>query len=125
MREKIYIYAHQGMGDQMLCNGLIRHFAETYDVIIFSKPHFKNNVDFMYKDNPYIKIKYMDDENIKKFLQFLNANILIIGHTQEFIQKVDIEKTVKFDEMFYKMAKIPLEYKWSKFYIERNIKRFT
>lgn len=45
------ILGHLGLGDQIVLNGLIRHFAETEDcVIIFSKKSHVPSVEFMYKD---------------------------------------------------------------------------
>lgn len=121
--EKMYIFHHQGMGDQFLCNGLVRHFAESNRIVTFARPLFKKNVEFMYRDNPNIEVKCMEVDDAKRFMQFLDKKHLIAGFTNEYIRKVDIEKSVKFDAMFYQMAGIPLEYKWSKFYFERDLEK--
>ena len=68
----IYIYPHLGMGDNILCNGLIRHISESYNkVYVFTKDIIAANVMFMYKDNPKIKIISMSgDYEILDFIKF-------------------------------------------------------
>jgi len=125
MENSIYIYHHLGMGDSILCNGLVRHFAELYDkVYIFAKSEYIKNVLFMYRDNSKIKVIKLNDNEVKDFIKINNKNnYLIIGHTLEYVRDVEKLHKIAFDEGFYKMANIPLEYKWSKFYIKRDIEK--
>jgi hypothetical protein len=78
----------------------------------------------MYRDNPKIKVVQLDDLGVKFFMQFSPYNeYLILGHTREYFQKLDVLKEFTFEEGFYKMAQIPLEFKWSKFYFERDYEK--
>jgi hypothetical protein len=54
-----YIYPHLGLGDHLICNGLIREIIkkepnESYGII--SKPHTATSVKFMYRDLENISI---------------------------------------------------------------------
>ncbi len=126
MEKILYIYHHLGLGDHIMCNGLVRHYAENYDTIyLFVKPHNIGNVKYMYRDNSNIKFLTLDDNDVRFFMS-LNKNnkYLVIGITQEWFKNFDINKKWKtFDEGFYAAANIPLEYKWDKFYFERNIEK--
>jgi hypothetical protein len=46
----ITILPHLGLGDQLILNGLVRHFAEQDDVTIFVKHSHERSVAFMYRD---------------------------------------------------------------------------
>jgi hypothetical protein len=120
----IYIYTHLGMGDTILCNGLIRHFAEKYDIVyLFAKLNYIKNVLYMYRDNPKIKVIQMDDNQVKSFMAInLNNNYLILGHTNDYMSKID-SKVWTFEEGFYKIAEVPFEYKWSKFFFQRDLEK--
>jgi hypothetical protein len=123
MKKIIYIYHHMGMGDTLLCNGLIRHFSEENDLVfIFSKPQYIKNTLYMYRDNPKIKVIQFDDYGVKSFMA-LNPqnNYLVLGHTPEYFKKLDVNKEWTFEEGFYKMANVPFEYKWSKFFFKRDM----
>ena len=56
-----YVYHHLGLGDSILCNGLVRHFAEKLGkVSIFSKRHNYDSLKFMYRDEPNITVIPVD-----------------------------------------------------------------
>jgi hypothetical protein len=44
------IVHHLGLGDQIMLNGMVRHFAETDNVVIFVKRCHEESVRFMYRD---------------------------------------------------------------------------
>ena len=46
----ICICFHTGLGDQLMLNGMIRHFAEKRDVYLFVQRSHKKTVEFMYRD---------------------------------------------------------------------------
>ena len=51
-----YIYPHMGMGDFLICNGLIRKLIKTqeeYSIFVHKKNY--ESVDFMFKDLKNIK----------------------------------------------------------------------
>lgn len=121
----IYIYHHLGLGDHIVCNGIIRHYAQSYDrVYVFCKPNNLKNVITMFKDDSKIRILAMDDASVRSFMKISpNNNYLIIGH-EKLTQIMSNPKNKKsFDEIFYEMAHVPIQYKWEKFNYKRNIKK--
>jgi len=46
----ITILHHLGLGDQIMLNGMVRHFAENENVNIFVKQNHEKSIKFMYKD---------------------------------------------------------------------------
>lgn len=122
--KSVYIYHHLGLGDAIACNGLVRHYAETYDrVFVFSKPNNIKNSAYMYRDEPKIKLIALDDLGVRSFMQINTSNeYVVVGHTPDYFNKLN-NNVFAFDEGFYIMANVPFEYKWDKFYYERNTER--
>lgn len=124
MENSIYIYHHLGMGDHILCNAIIRTYAKKYDkVFLFVKPKNISNVRYMYRDLSNIKYITLDDLDIRNFMKFSpQNNYLIVGHWK-LHEELKINKYSTFDEIFYKMAEVPFEDKWKRFYLQRDIEK--
>ena len=55
----ILIHHHLGLGDHIVCNGLVRNLIQKNQIYgIFVKKHNVDNVMFMYKDLKNLKLKY-------------------------------------------------------------------
>lgn len=122
----IYIYTHQGLGDHIICNGIVRHFVDIHNnVTVFCKPHNEDNVKWMYRDEPRIKVLAVgqDQDTINYIIQNnLRFNTLLVGFDRlwkEFQPPV----VETFDEAFYKMCNIPFEYRFTKFKFERDVQK--
>ena len=118
-----YIYHHLGLGDHIICNGLVRHFQEIHnDVSIFCKRHNLENVSYMYRDNNKINIIDVHDDN--EVLNYISKNnidnndLITVG-----FGKLGLVNHNKFDEGFYKTVNLPFEFRFSKFYFERDLNK--
>jgi len=122
MLTSIYLYLHQGLGDTIACNGIIRTYAEKYNkVFVFCKPRNTKNVMYMFRDNPRIYAMPIEEDQIIQFMNICpNNEYLIVGH-KELHEKLRNDPNARFDQIFYEMAKVPFEDKWNKFYFERNL----
>lgn len=123
--KSIYIYTHLGLGDMIIANGLVRTVADDYDrVYVFCKPHNLNNISFMYRDDQRIKLIPMDDQGVRRFMDWNKGNeYLIVGHSEFNKIWYSPSNTLTIDEIFYKMAGVPIENKFSRFFIERDRER--
>jgi hypothetical protein len=113
----IFIYHHLGLGDHILCNGLVREVAKWDDAIcVFCKHKNYASVTDMYHDNSQINVlAFADDADVEKFLKVNSCNVLRIGATginwNEHSEK-------HFDELFYEQAGLPFSKKYDSFYID-------
>jgi len=124
--KNLYIYHHLGLGDHIICNGIVRYYAEKYDkIFLFVKPRNITNVKYLFRDNPNIKFLALDDADVKTFMSFNKSNeYLIVGITPEWFRNLDILKKYEtFDHGFYVAANVPMEDKWNKFYFERDLEK--
>ena len=117
-KDKIYIHHHLGLGDHIICNGLVREFAKVFNqVFLFSKPHNFNNVSFMYRDLDNLTVIEADDSD--------SVNYIISNELQSDYLRVGHENMIRgyyFDESFYRQVNIDFEKRWNSFFIERNTK---
>lgn len=113
MRE-LYIYHHMGLGDHLICHGIIRHYANEYDVVHnFVKPHNFKSVSFMYRDLKNVDLIEGYDQDAEKYTK----NVLKIGFDNLFYGGNT------FDKGFYEQIGLPFENRWELFKIERDIKK--
>ena len=115
--DEIYIHHHLGLGDHIICNGLVREICKIYSkVYLFCKPHNLNNVKFMYRDLENLEVLEGDDRESIQYIMNnnLRGKYLRIGHE-------NIIHSVNFDESFYKQLNISFEKRWSSFYVERDL----
>jgi len=121
----VYIYTHMGMGDHIVANGMVRTIAKNYDsVFLFCKPKYFKNVSFMFKDLKHLRIITMNEKEVTTFIN-LNPtnNYIIAGHSEFWKILRSPDNQLQIDEIFYKLANVPIENKWSKFYIQRDIEK--
>lgn len=120
--KSVYIYTHQGLGDMIACNGLVRTISEMQDhIYLFAKPNNTKNIIRMFSDESNIRIIPMEEQHIKQFMQINpNNNYLIVGH-EKLHRKLVEDPNGRFDQLFYEMANIPFQNKWNKFYFKRDL----
>jgi len=99
------------MGDSIICNGIVRHYAEQQEVVLFCKDYMSNHIQYMYRDDPNIQIQPIKTHDWEALLH----------------PKADIE--VHYlpvplpDQSMYQRANVPFEYRWSKFKFQRDPER--
>lgn len=123
----ILLYHHLGLGDHIICNGIVREYCKKYNrVAIFSKPHNYTSVAFMFRDLSNLTVIKGDDKFAKKFI-LLNKfglarpkcnYVKVIGH--EFLER---NPNSSFDKEFYQIAEIDFAKKWDSFFVRRERER--
>lgn len=121
-----YIYHHLGLGDHIICNGMVRHFYKEYnDVTLFCKTHNKSNVEYMYRDLKNLKIISFDDSldadvQIKRYIHENNLykDLIKIG-----FENLSRNIETSFDRDFYRILNLDFSVRFDEFYIKREPKR--
>jgi hypothetical protein len=114
-----YIFHHLGLGDHIICNGMVRHFKEVYgEVTVFCKPQYFQNVEYMYRDDNKINVLQIGEHSdIEEYIKKNNLkdDTIIVWYREK--------KGKSFDECFYDLVNIPFEYRFTKFNFVRNQKK--
>ncbi len=111
-----YIFHHLGLGDHIICNGMVRHFTEIYgQVTVFCKPHNFENVKYMYRDNNNITVLPVGEVwDVDSYILSNNIEKDTIRNTADY-------SCPTFDESFYRQAHLPFDFRYSKFYFLRDL----
>ena len=114
-----YIYHHLGLGDHIICNGIVRHYREIYEeVTVFCKQPYLTNVEYMYRDdNKIIVLPIGQDYDVLNYINQnnLHSDLIIVG-----FNKQGFKDAKTFDEGFYNTVNLPFEYRFTKFKFDRD-----
>lgn len=110
----IFIHHHLGLGDHLICNGLVRHFAENNKVNLFCKNQNMYNISVMFADNKNISlIGVNSDQDIASY-DLSKGNYLKIGIALN--SNFDYNKANYFwDSVFYEQSNLEFDLSWSLF----------
>jgi len=118
----LFIYHHMGLGDHIICNGLIREiyerkFSQYSNIFLFCKIINYYSVTFMYKDlNKLSVIPIPNDKYVEKYITNIKEahDLIKIG-----FEKRNLHHKY-FDEDFYKIAGFDFNLRWEKFFVSRD-----
>jgi hypothetical protein len=113
------IYHHLGLGDHIICNGLVRRLVNNKETFgLFVKKHNLKNVEFMFKDLKNLTMVPVDgDHNVS---EFTSDNTIPIGHNS--LGSTMNQFGCHWDEAFYKQMNVNFAERWNSFFYERDFK---
>ncbi|TSC54566.1 MAG: hypothetical protein LiPW30_32 [Parcubacteria group bacterium LiPW_30] len=123
----ILIYHHLGLGDHIMCHGIVREYCKKYNrVTIFSRPNNYPSVSFMFRDLENLTIIKGNDDFAVKFISKNSSavgaekydEIKIIG-----FQNLNRSSGVPLEKQFYDTAGLSISKKWDSFYVERGFEK--
>lgn len=121
--DNIYIYQHLGLGDHIICNGLVRELIkrqQSAKYFIFCLKRTHASVSFMFRDlNNIQTIPVEGDSAVIEFLRGTTkpTKIIVIGfnHNNNY--------NCTWDEAFYIQHAVPFAKRWESFFVERDSNR--
>lgn len=123
MASKLILYHHLGLGDHIICNGMVRCFAAAYDEVkLFVKKHNAFSVRWLFLDLKNVTlIPVIDDIEARQqynlFKSCNNYEVMGIGYMGK---EWDESGKIPFDQQFYKQAGICFSQRWDQFHLPRN-----
>jgi hypothetical protein len=120
--EKLLVATRGGLGDQIICNGIVNHWSETHHVILPVRKDFIPSMQCLYMDNPnveiiecyYLQLGPGHEQEMLEKSQHYNARYISIG-TMGINDK-------EYQESMYGYAGLPFEYRYSKFRFPSEVK---
>jgi hypothetical protein len=119
MKSKLFIRLHLGLGDSVVCNGLVREMMKKYEDVTI--PAYNNN---------FAQLKYAfrdlgDKLRIMRVTSDKSCDSLAINAGSTDVLKLgftgDNFKPETWDKSFYEQAGLDFGTRWASFYVERNI----
>lgn len=127
VKSKVLLDFHHGMGDELICNGLVREYCKKYETVgIFCIKRNYTNVAFMYRDLSNLRIHVVASHTERMRFRFFNPFRFGESHYDEIraIDEYDEESEIRFERQVYeKTFGIPLDKKWDSFYVKRDPER--
>lgn len=131
---KLGIYTHQGLGDQIECCGMIRAIKKVYssydEICIATKQRYADCVNFMYRDDPSVKIYEMpsscNDNGYNEKIWVRNNMLssmdfrIVPGH-ENYNPSQFKAKGMCACKAFYAIAGIDYSHKFTDFYFQRDV----
>lgn len=115
------LYHPLGLGDHIVCNGIVREYATHYEKLgLFCFQQYKASVAHMYTDLPNVHIEAIRSQReipwfrLTHFLQGVRYDM------QKTIGVIDPESGVQYQHQIYRSAGVPIEKLWDNFLIPRN-----
>jgi competence CoiA-like predicted nuclease len=129
--QHLCVHHHLGLGDHIICNGMIRHFASLNDrITLFCKQSYQQQVDTMFVDCPNLKTVAIPAYNSSYTEELKFVDWYVNKHKIERFMRIGYDglqqywspdsTEVTFDRAFYLQANVPYEYRWEKFYLVRD-----
>lgn len=116
MNSSVTIYHHLGLGDHIVCNGLVRYYCSLYErVTIFCKPHNQGTVVQMFKDLNNLDIILGDDSVATGYISSVK-NAIKIG-----FENLNPYSEENFDIQFYKQISLDPKDRYKLFKYDRDI----
>lgn len=116
-----YIIHHLGLGDHIVCNGLVRELVKKYDLIYFPvKRHNLETIKYMFKDIAYA-IKYIPVNTDREMIYLWHCNRQDLSdciRLGNFYESNFVSKHDNFCRGFYENANIDYDKRWESFYVE-------
>tara|TARA_S200002703_G_scaffold159385_2_gene172677 strand:+ start:522 stop:1193 length:672 start_codon:yes stop_codon:yes gene_type:complete len=117
MIDNVYLHHHLGLGDHIICNGLVRYILKNNirNIILPTKKHNVESVKYMYRDLNTVEIDPIINDKcaVKKYKMY--KNILRVGF--ENIKGNNWEKS------FYDQLNINYKHRFNSFFIDRDTER--
>ena len=112
-------YTHLGLGDHIICNGLINKLSKNYETIHLPvKSRDLSNLEYLYSENPIIKVfkieQESEKEDIKKYSSEIGLKVLKIGFKKRF---------PPFNLSFYKQLDLDYEISFNEFSLPENTQK--
>jgi len=120
------ILHHLGLGDQIMLNGMVRHFAETDTVCIFCKKCHLESVEFMYRDiSEKVKVIPLETTSVseiqEKIRTYKNATVIPLAtYGMDDASWSAYTKMTNWAHGVYLQAKVNPSYMYTKFKVERD-----
>lgn len=121
----VFIAAHQGLGDHIVCNAIYRNYASRARIcLIPCTTHYYSQVREMLGDVKNVVLipifsnyTFFQTRWLIKIMQFIRIRVIRLGYFG-----TDFKNDEKFtDQSFYEQAQIDWRSRWQDFYIPYNL----
>jgi hypothetical protein len=120
--EKLIVHNRCGLGDHIICNGIVNHLSENNYVYLVCRAFTFETLRCLYKDNPNVELRTT---------RHLNLGVDHDRHVEQLAKELDARpfgiathrvETARYQECMYEWSELPFEYRYSKFRLPTEIR---
>ena len=122
---ELIVYHHLGIGDHIVCNGLVNFLSENYKIHLPVKKKYLQMIRHLYSNNNSVIVfeieeslvkSYQDSEKEQVFKYSQNNNLSIL--------KIGFENlSGEYNKSFYSQIGLDYKYSYSKFYVPDDVNK--
>lgn len=118
MKDHLLIQWHLGLGDAVICNAIVRHYATQHELVCVPvKYHNCVSVEYMLRDAPNVVIRPVEDDEDMQFF----ANEVWKGHKLGLgMYGRTAFDPQRFDREFFRQAGLDFDLRWAGWNCERD-----
>jgi len=120
--KKIFLHHHLGLGDHIICNGLVNVLSKKYSILLIVKYKNYSSVRHLYKESKKVRVipllsfltKTIHRERrvTLKLGKVFNRNVLFVGFQKN-------STLINWDKNFYDQVNIPFKERYQEFYVPK------
>lgn len=111
MTKPMFIAWHLGLGDALICNGLVRAIADGRQIVVPAKIPNVASVRFMFSDLPNVRVEAIPNEQaVRSASQGCEFLGLGLWSNRKSVPAIG------WDRQFYEDAQVPFECRWERFH---------
>jgi hypothetical protein len=112
---ELLLYHHLGLGDHIICNGLVREYAKRFNrIYLFCKPNNVESVRDMYSDLN-LELLIGGDDFARDYILHVKKDYVCVGFS-------GLNEQESFDYQFYRLVNLSFKTRWESFYCPPNSK---
>jgi hypothetical protein len=116
---KILLHHHLGLGDHIICNGLVRFLSINTKIDLFCKDQNLNNIKLMYNDNKEINVIGIYNDFEAERIANGSQNYIRLGVGLNHNYPRDME--TQWDKVFYHQMNVDFDHSWISFEYNKPI----
>ena len=120
--KKIFLHHHLGLGDHIICNGLVNLLSKKYSILLITKYRNYGSVRHLYKENKQVRVIpllsfltktiHRERKVTLNLGKVFNLNVLFVGFQKN-------STSINWDKSFYDQVNIPFKERYREFYVPK------
>lgn len=121
--KEVIIYHHLGIGDHIVCNGLVNFISENYKIHLPVKKKYVSMIEHLYSENHNVNLFEIEESLIKSYRDSEKEQILEYSINNRLnILKIGFEKlSGDYNKSFYSQIGLDYKYSYDKFYVPDDL----
>ena len=123
--KEIIIYHHLGLGDHIVCNGIVNFLSENYKIHLPVKKKNLQMIRYLYSSNNNVTLFDIEESPVKSYKDSEKEQIFDYSTNNKLnVLKIGFENcSGEYNKSFYSQIGLDYKYSYSKFYVPDDVNK--